>query len=69
MKPCNRCFRVVGEYHRCAWHGGEPAFTAGVSRWKSKPPDFPPPEAIGNLWHPWWNFLDKGEKVLAEALP
>jgi hypothetical protein len=40
-----------------------------VRKWKPKPIDLPPPEALDNLWHPWWRFLDKGQKVLSEAIP
>jgi hypothetical protein len=45
------------------------AWTPQGIAWQSKPLDLPPAEAMYDLWHPWWNFLDKGEKVLAEAVP
>ena len=41
-----------------------------LANWKakqSKPP--PPPKEPFSLSDPWFNFLDAGEQVLAEAIP
>jgi hypothetical protein len=68
--PCSRCFHIIGEHLLCLDHGGESGWSAGAHRWKPKPVDLPPVEAMGNLWHPWWNFHDNIEpKVTSEATP
>jgi hypothetical protein len=66
---CPRCWHVIGEHYYCRDHGGDDGFNLEVRKWKPKPIDLPPPEALDNLWHPWWRFLDKGQKVLSEAIP
>jgi hypothetical protein len=50
------------------------AFTPGAWKHVSRPADVPPPEAIWNLQHRWWNWLDKSEPLskvasLKEAIP
>jgi hypothetical protein len=50
------------------------AFTPGAWKHVARPADVPPPEAIWNLQHRWWNWLDKSEPLskvasLKEAIP
>jgi hypothetical protein len=66
---CSRCWHIIGEHYLCRDHGGDEGFSAGALKLQSKAPSLPPPEAMHNLQHPWWNFLDEGEKVLEEAIP
>ena len=54
---CPDCWNIIGEHYLCMAHGGEGGFSPGAAKWKARPLDYPPAEAIGNLQHPWWNFL------------
>lgn len=36
------------------------AWTDGAFKWKGKAPNLPPPEALHDYSHPWWDFLDVG---------
>jgi hypothetical protein len=54
---CPRCFHIIGEHLYCKDHGG--VFeSAKVDKTPPKPLDPCPPEAIYDLNHVWWNFLD-----------
>ena len=66
---CSRCFHIVGERHMCALHGGGPYWSVGAYKWQPRPRDYPPPEAMNNLHHLWWGFLDRGKKVMEQAVP
>jgi hypothetical protein len=55
---CSRCFHGVGEHLLCRAHGGPDGWTAGAYKLKPRPEPSMPVEAIGNLQHPWWDFLD-----------
>jgi hypothetical protein len=59
MMVCLRCFHIVGEHYLCREHGGEDGFSAGFYKLKQQPRDFPPPEAMNNPCHSWFDFLDK----------
>lgn len=64
---CPHCFHTIGEHYLCRLHGGKDGFSAGAAKWKPKPLDLPPmPE---NFRDAWWDFIDSGQKVLAEAIP
>ena len=57
---CSRCFHAVGEHLLCRNHGGPSGWTSGAYKLKPKPQSEPmPSEAIGNLQHHWWDFLDQ----------
>jgi hypothetical protein len=50
------------------------AFTPGAWKHVARPVDMPPKEAIWNLQHPWWRWLDQSEPLskvasLKEAIP
>jgi hypothetical protein len=50
------------------------AFTPGAWKHVARPVDMPPKEAIWNLHHPWWRWLDQSEPLskvasLKEAIP
>ena len=65
---CPRCFHIIGEHYLCREHGGD--FSEKEARRpRLRPADECPPEALYNLQHPWWAFLDSGEKILSEAIP
>jgi hypothetical protein len=55
---CPRCFHVIGEHYLCREHGGEDGWSLGAYRLKPKVREACPPEAVDDLWHPWWSFLD-----------
>ncbi len=63
---CN-CWRIVGEYLRCAEHGGGDIWDARAYRQPERILDAPT-EPI-NLNDPWFDFLNRGEKVLEEVTP
>lgn len=60
------CWRVVGEFHRCLEHGGESAWAPGAYK-VSKPLNLPPEPVDIN--GPWFDFLDRGQKVIEEVIP
>ena len=36
------------------------AWTDGAFKWKGKEPNLPPPEALYNVMHEWFDFIDHG---------
>ena len=55
---CPRCFHKIGEHLYCKEHGGDFEHEK-VDKSPHKPIDPCPPEAVWNLNHEWWNFLDE----------
>lgn len=67
FQSCPRCFHNIGEHYLCRDHGGESGFMDAAYRLPQKMQDSPPDGADYN--HPWFDFLNYGERVLKEAIP
>jgi len=65
---CPRCFHNIGEHLLCREHGGEDGWSAGAYQWKPPARDLPPREALSNVNHVWFSFIDRTGPMV-EAIP